>query len=151
MPGHGMSTDSLPPDRFVPLAAAIVPGSMRPSVLPLDNPVQNYSWGSRTAIAEFLGRPNERGLPEAELWIGAHPKAPSRVVGAAESTLDALIAADPRAMLGPAVAEAYGELPFLLKILAAAEPLSIQCHPDREQARAGFARETAAAIPISAA
>jgi len=124
---------------------------MRPPVIPLENPVQNYSWGSRTAIAEFLGRPSPSGLPEAELWIGAHPKAPSRVVGMSEAALDAAIDRDPKAMLGPAVAEAYGELPFLLKVLAAAEPLSIQCHPNREQAHAGFARENAAGIPLSAA
>jgi len=124
---------------------------MRPPVIPLENPVQNYSWGSRTAIAEFLGRPSPSGLPEAELWIGAHPKAPSRGVGVSEGALDAAIGRDPKAMLGPAVAEAFGELPFLLKILAAAEPLSIQCHPNREQAHAGFARENAAGIPLSAA
>jgi mannose-6-phosphate isomerase len=117
--------------------------------MPLDNPIQNYSWGSRTAIAAFLGRPNESGLPEAELWIGAHPQAPSRVVGEPGGTLDRLIRADPEAMLGAPVAERYGELPFLLKVLAAAEPLSIQCHPNAEQARAGFIRENAAGIPVS--
>ena len=122
---------------------------MKPAVVPLDNPIQNYAWGSRTAIAGFLGRPNEGGLPEAELWIGAHPKAPSRVVGGPGGTLDRLIQADPGAMLGSAVAERYGELPFLLKVLAAAEPLSIQCHPNTEQARVGFARENAAGIPLS--
>lgn len=123
---------------------------MRPTVLPIDNPVQTYAWGSTTAIADFLGRPNSAGLPEAELWIGAHPKAPSRVID--ETTilsLDALIRQDPITMLGKAVAARYGELPFLLKILAAAEPLSIQCHPNAEQARAGFARETQAGIPLA--
>ena len=56
---------------------------MEQSVLVLDGTIQNYDWGSRTAIADFLGRPAKSDLPEAELWIGAHPKAPSRVVAPA--------------------------------------------------------------------
>ncbi len=122
---------------------------MRPVVLPLENTVQNYGWGSPTAIADFLGRPSPSGLPEAELWIGAHRKAPSRVADQPKApALDALIRQDPVAMLGKTVVARYGELPFLLKILAAAEPLSIQCHPDPAQARAGFARENHAGLAI---
>lgn len=128
---------------------------MPASLFVLDNPVQNYAWGSRTEIASFLGRPTPSPLPEAELWIGAHPKAPSRVVGrgsaatAGEDRLDRVIRSDAAAILGPVVCDSFGpELPFLLKVLAAAEPLSIQAHPDREQARAGFARENAAGVPL---
>src|SRR5688572_27514662 len=109
----------------------------------LENPVQSYAWGSRTEIASFLGRENLEGRPEAELWIGAHPKAPSlaRTSDGLEP-LDAAIRSAPEAMLGRSVARRFaGELPFLVKVLAAAEPLSIQCHPDVEQARIGFARE----------
>ena len=125
---------------------------MAVSVLPLDNPVLNYAWGSRDAIAALLGRPNDSGQPEAELWIGSHPKAPSLVQGGSgPRTLADLIRSAPDAMLGPAVAREFaGELPFLLKVIAAAEPLSIQCHPDAEQARAGFEREERLGIPRDA-
>ncbi|MGD8896264.1 MAG: mannose-6-phosphate isomerase, class I [Acidobacteriota bacterium] len=119
----------------------------------LENPIQNYAWGSRTAIAELLGRPSPGDQPEAELWIGAHPKAPSRVVPPPRlGTLDQAIEDDPVGLLGAEVCNHFGnELPFLLKILAAAEPLSIQAHPDQEQARAGWTRENAEGIPLDAA
>ena len=125
---------------------------MEHSVLVLDNPVQNYAWGSRTAIAELLGRPAPSALPEAELWIGAHPKAPSRVVAPAGlGTLDRVIQDDPIGVLGSEVCDRFGnELPFLLKVLAAAEPLSIQAHPSHEQARRGWARENAEGVPVDA-
>jgi mannose-6-phosphate isomerase len=125
---------------------------MSPTVVALDNPVQTYAWGSRTAIAEFLGRPNPSGGPEAEVWMGTHPKAPSRVVGGdPEQTLGGLIQSAPEAMLGHGVSRHFsGELPFLLKVIAAAEPLSIQVHPNREQARAGFERENRAGVPLDA-
>jgi mannose-6-phosphate isomerase len=123
---------------------------MRPTIVPLDNPVQNYAWGSRTGIAELLGRPAPGGGPEAELWIGAHPKAPSVVaLPAGPRTLDALVRSAPEAMLGPATARRWaGELPLLMKMIAAAEPLSIQCHPNRDQALAGFARENEQGVPL---
>jgi mannose-6-phosphate isomerase len=125
---------------------------MGPTVVALDNPIQPYAWGSREAIAEFLGRENHSGGPEAELWIGAHPKAPSWLSGVApERTLGALIQSAPEAMLGPGASRRFsGELPFLLKVIAAAEPLSIQCHPNREQAQAGFERENRAGVPLTA-
>jgi mannose-6-phosphate isomerase len=118
----------------------------------LENPVLNYAWGSRTAIADLLGRPAPSDLPEAELWIGAHPKAPSRVVTpAGRGTLDHAIQEDPVGILGHEVCDRFGnELPFLLKVLAAAEPLSIQAHPSHEQARRGWARENAEGVPLDA-
>ena len=116
---------------------------MRPEIVPLQNPVRNYAWGSHSAIADLLGRPSPGGKPEAELWIGAHPQAPSRVdVPGGPPTLDALVRSDPLAMLGPTAAQRWeGEFPLLMKIIAADEPLSIQCHPNEAQALAGFARE----------
>jgi mannose-6-phosphate isomerase len=116
----------------------------------LCNPVQPYAWGSRRHIPELLGQPSPAAGPQAELWMGAHPLAPSRVrTPAGELPLDALIARDPEAALGPEVARRFGgALPFLFKLLAAAEPLSLQVHPSAAQARAGFLRENAAGIPF---
>ena len=106
--------------------------------------VQPYAWGSRTAIAELQGRPAPTAQPEAELWMGAHPSAPSgldRTGG--HTTLDAVIAADPAGELGAECAARFGgRLPFLLKVLAAEKALSIQVHPSREQAEIGFRAET---------
>jgi mannose-6-phosphate isomerase len=106
----------------------------------LDNPIQEYAWGSHTVLADFLGRPGPTERPQAELWIGAHPAAPSRLRDG--RPLGELIEADPEAALGPAAVRDFGpRLPFLLKVLAVAEPLSLQVHPDREQAERGFAGE----------
>jgi mannose-6-phosphate isomerase len=114
----------------------------------LDNPVRPYAWGSRTAIADMLGRPVPAPHPEAELWLGAHPGDPSRVAG--ESLVDVL-AADPEGQLGASVvARWHGRLPFLLKVLAAEEPLSLQAHPSASQAAEGYAREEARGIPRDA-
>jgi mannose-6-phosphate isomerase len=111
------------------------------------NPVMAYAWGSRDAIASLQGRP-ATGEAEAELWMGAHPQAPSRLELADGSQgLDAVIAADPVGVLGQRCFEQFGpRLPFLLKVLAAEHPLSLQVHPDDEQARRGFAAEEAAGI-----
>ena len=110
--------------------------------------VQNYAWGSTQSLPELLGRAPD-GRPQAELWLGAHHRAPARV--AHEGELDALVRAQPEALLGARVAQRFdGQLPFLFKVLAAAKPLSIQAHPDLEQAREGYAREQAAGIPLDA-
>lgn len=106
------------------------------------NTPRPYAWGSTTAIAQLLGHAASGG-PEAELWLGAHPGSPSVILdptqtgGAAD--LAEWIAADPETTLGRFAAS--GRLPFLLKVLAAASPLSLQAHPTVEQARAGFDRE----------
>jgi len=103
--------------------------------------IRPYAWGSRTGIAELQGRPVPAAGPEAELWMGAHPSAPS---GAAGTTLDAHIAADPDRELGPGCVARFGpRLPFLLKVLSAEQALSIQLHPSRAQAEAGFRAENA--------
>jgi mannose-6-phosphate isomerase len=105
--------------------------------------IQRYAWGSSSGIAELQGRPVPAAGPEAELWMGAHPKAPSGLRRAGSpTTLEAVIAADPVGELGPASVARFGpRLPFLLKVLSAAQALSIQLHPSRPQAEAGFRAE----------
>ncbi|HEY8752404.1 MAG TPA: mannose-6-phosphate isomerase, class I [Arthrobacter sp.] len=119
----------------------------------IENVLRDYAWGSTTAIAGLLGRA-ESGRPEAELWIGAHPGAPStaRLADGSGTPLDALIAQDPEHFLGSeSVAEFGPRLPFLAKVLAAAQPLSLQVHPSIGQAKAGFARENAEGVAPDAA
>ncbi|MFC7221409.1 mannose-6-phosphate isomerase, class I [Streptomyces polyrhachis] len=115
----------------------------------LTNTVRPYAWGSTTAIPDLLGT-EPTGQPQAELWLGAHPGDPSRIDrGAGPVPLTEVIAGDPRAELGEA--ERFGErLPFLLKVLAAAAPLSLQVHPDLTQARHGHAAEEERGIPLDA-
>ncbi|MBB5955165.1 mannose-6-phosphate isomerase [Saccharothrix tamanrassetensis] len=116
----------------------------------LHNAVRAYAWGSRTAIAELLGREVPAPHPEAELWMGAHPGDPSRVVrpDGSRSLLE-LLAEDPDGQLGARCAGRWGSrLPFLLKVLAADEPLSLQAHPSAAQAAAGFAAEESAGVPM---
>ncbi|MFV2119864.1 mannose-6-phosphate isomerase, class I [Streptomyces sp. Act-28] len=117
----------------------------------LDNTVRPYDWGSPTALPELMGTVPD-GTPRAELWMGAHPSAPSRVLrGGRPSPLDGVVAADPVAELGEAVVRRFGpRLPFLLKLLAADSPLSLQVHPDTARAAAGYARENAAGVPLDA-
>ncbi|WP_433732247.1 mannose-6-phosphate isomerase, class I [Nocardia sp. CA-129566] len=111
--------------------------------------LRSYAWGSRTALARLCGRPVPSAHPEAELWFGAHPADPAyvRIENSTRSLLE-LVAADPEHELGPAAPEFGGRLPFLLKVLAAEEPLSLQAHPSSAQARAGFERENHARVPL---
>lgn len=109
--------------------------------LRITNTPRPYAWGSAAAIADLLGT-EPSGGPEAELWLGAHPGSPARIVeGAPEPDLAAWVAAH----------APQGRLPFLLKVLAASSPLSLQAHPTMQQAQEGFARENAAGVPIDAA
>lgn len=107
-------------------------------IVRIANVPRDYAWGSTTAIAELLGT-EPSGGPEAEYWLGDHPASPSLVVDrpAVGRTLSEVT----RALPG-------GRLPFLMKVLAAAEPLSLQVHPTLAQAAEGFARENAAGIAL---
>jgi mannose-6-phosphate isomerase len=112
----------------------------------LMNTVRHYPWGSRTVIPELLGEPSPADRPYAELWMGAHPDAPSVLSNG--TPLDKAIEEQPDVLLGPVVHERFGRrLPFLMKVLAADRPLSLQAHPTTEQARAGFDAEEAAGVP----
>ena len=113
----------------------------------LEGALRPYPWGSHTLIAQLRGEPSPSPQPQAELWFGAHPAAPATVNG---QGLDDAIAADPAAALGKRATEAHGDqLPFLVKLLAAAAPLSIQAHPSLEQAQEGFARENTEGIALN--
>jgi len=119
------------------------------ALLPLDGRVQHYAWGSCDALPGFLGRQPD-GQPWAEWWLGAHPNGPSTVGAVPATTLDLFVQRDPRAILGPEVLETFGSrLPFLLKVLAVAQPLSLQVHPTATQAAAGYAAERAGVDPGS--
>jgi len=110
---------------------------------------RHYAWGSTTAIPELLGTP-PGDEPVAELWFGAHASSPSRLDDG--RSLETLLAEDAEYQLGAGVIARFGPcLPYLLKILAAERPLSLQVHPNREQARVGFAVEQAAGLPLDAA
>ncbi|MEV1288688.1 mannose-6-phosphate isomerase, class I [Micromonospora sp. NPDC049679] len=108
-------------------------------------PIRTYAWGSRSVIAQLQGRPVPSDGPEAELWMGAHPGSSSMVQRDGDPvSLAELIDAAPREWLGADVVARFGpRLPYLLKVLAAQTPLSLQAHPDAEQARQGYAVETA--------
>ncbi|MCA9707190.1 MAG: mannose-6-phosphate isomerase, class I [Myxococcales bacterium] len=117
----------------------------------LHDTIQHYAWGSRDALARLRGHAAPTSEPEAELWMGAHPRAPSRLEHAEGRSLLEAIEAEPALMLGaPSLARFGPRLPFLLKVLAAAEPLSLQAHPDAARAREGCAREDAAGLPRDA-
>jgi mannose-6-phosphate isomerase len=122
-----------------------------PSVFKLDNTIKYYDWGSPEWIPRLLGLPNEEGRPWAELWMGTHPQGPSALADqAVPRLLPDLIGENPERYLGEETAREFGGLPFLLKLLAAEQPLSIQAHPNLAQARSGWERENSLGIPPEA-
>lgn len=118
-------------------------------IFSLKNQIQNYAWGSREILGRMRGVPVPTEQPEAEVWVGAHPAAPSRAtVDGSESPLNELIVENPPRFLRPDRTSDW--FPFLFKILAIDAPLSIQVHPTPEQAIAGFEDEQARGIAIDA-
>ncbi|MCW7550726.1 mannose-6-phosphate isomerase [Photorhabdus sp. APURE] len=120
-------------------------------MLKMINQIQHYSWGSKTALTDIYGVENPDNLPMAELWMGAHPKSSSLVANPETGkpiALNELIASDPEKYLGKKVSDRFHRLPFLFKVLCAAQPLSIQVHPDKKSAEEGFAKENIAGIPL---
>jgi mannose-6-phosphate isomerase len=120
-------------------------------VEPLRGAIRTYAWGSRTAIAEFTGRPVPAAHPEAELWLGAHPGDPAWLeTPEGEVSLLDVLTADWEGQLGPVAHARFGDrLPFLVKVLAADEPLSLQAHPSTMQAIEGYQREERLGVPVS--
>jgi mannose-6-phosphate isomerase len=119
----------------------------------LENQIQHYSWGSKTLIPELLGISNPQNAPFAELWMGVHPRGPSRLVYPTGTSIELLelITKRPVEVLGPETAVRFNRsLPFLFKVLAAEQPLSIQAHPNRNQAVEGFEEEEQRGIPVDA-
>lgn len=119
----------------------------------LENRIRTYPWGSYTAIADLLGEKSPSDEPQAELWMGTHPSAPSLVRQNNTSVpLTEFIRRNPEDILGKDVCKKFDhQLPFLFKILAVENPLSIQVHPDIHQARKGFESENHSGIPLDSA
>ena len=112
----------------------------------LHNQVMHYDWGSPVLIPRLMGLP-EDNAPWAELWMGCHPASPSLADTASGTiSLPELIAGDPCTYLGEKTAQRFGSLPFLFKLLAAEKPLSIQVHPNADQAREAYERENKAGL-----
>ena len=111
--------------------------------------IQDYAWGGKNYIANLLNITSNQAH-YAEYWLGAHPSAPSKVIGTQEEiSLGDFLHQNPTA-LGQQSRQLFGDnLPYLLKILDVANPLSIQLHPTKEQAEIGFAQENAAGIPLN--
>ncbi|CAM3872409.1 mannose-6-phosphate isomerase [Xenorhabdus thuongxuanensis] len=123
-------------------------------MLKMTNKVQHYDWGSKTALTDIYGIENPDNQPMAELWMGAHPKCSSLVTDPQTGetiALNSLIDKEPEKYLGEKVTQQFQRLPFLFKVLCAAQPLSIQVHPDKTSAEIGFAKENAQGIPLDSA
>ncbi len=122
---------------------------MQKTLYKLENVIQDYAWGSHRALSEQFGIANPEHRPQAELWMGAHPSGCSRLDDG--RLLSELIQAEPGAVLGDYTQARFGDLPFLFKVLAAAQPLSVQVHPRQVNASQGFQREQGQGIPLKAA
>ena len=108
---------------------------------------QRYDWGSRSLLQSLIGEDPD-GAPLAELWFGTHAAGPTRLDGGSR-LLAGLVTNDLVGQLGNDVISRFGEkLPYLVKLLAADRPLSIQVHPSAEQAIEGFAREDALGVAL---
>ena len=121
-------------------------------IFPLEGVVQHYSWGGTAFIPALLGKENNPGKPYAEYWMGAHIKAPALVRQKHRAVaLDKLVKEQPSNVLGNSIAQNFGGLPYLLKVLDVKDMLSIQVHPDKQRAKAAFEAENREGIPVDAA
>ncbi len=123
----------------------------RQAFFPMKNVIQNYAWGSKTSLNQLFGISNPESAPQAEMWMGAHPNGCSLVTSQGSSVkLSELIVNNPQHYLGEHTANTFGELPYLFKILAAEQALSIQVHPSKAQAESGYAKEQQLGVPLTA-
>lgn len=114
------------------------------------NGIQNYAWGSHSALTDLYGIKNPNNQPMAEVWMGAHPQCSSKItIDGVEKSLREAIMEDPDGYLGQQINARFGELPFLFKVLCAAQPLSIQVHPGKAAAEIGFQQENASGVPLN--
>ena len=122
------------------------------SLAKLEGVVQHYAWGGTDFIPDLIHTSNPTKTPFAELWMGAHPKAPSNVEWeGSHLQLNTLISRDPKKILGEEVARTFDHrLPYLFKVLDVKKMLSIQVHPTKTEAEIGFERENSLGIPITA-
>jgi mannose-6-phosphate isomerase len=118
----------------------------------LDGRIQHYAWGGNTYISRLFSVEFPGETPCAEYWLGIHEGGPTRVKLSdyAHTTLRALIGSDREKYLGKKVAAQFGKLPYLLKILDVKDMLSIQVHPNKADALAGYKRENEAGIDLKA-
>lgn len=118
----------------------------------LENVIQTYAWGSSELMGEYFALSNAGCAPMAEVWMGAHPSAPSKLIYQGEKTdLNTVISKYTADFLGDICRTKYDNmLPFLFKILAAGRPLSIQAHPNKKQAESGFESENRMGIDLTA-
>lgn len=119
------------------------------SIYKLNNVIQTYNWGSISSLHEMFNVDNPNHAPQAEMWMGAHPRGCSKVDKTGE-LLSHMIDGNKADVLGDYTASRFGELPFLFKVLAAETPLSIQVHPNKRMSEMGFERENAMGIPLNA-
>ena len=125
--------------------------STSPRFYRMRNVIQDYAWGSTTSIGQLFGFENPEGKPQAEIWMGAHQNGCSQIdVDGKPTLLSDFIDADKATLIGAQTAETFGELPYLFKVLAAEKALSIQVHPSKAQAEAGFAKEEEMGVPRTA-
>ncbi|ELP5898806.1 mannose-6-phosphate isomerase, class I [Vibrio vulnificus] len=121
---------------------------MNNSIFKLENVIQNYVWGSQTAITELFGIDNPEQVPQAEIWMGTHPNGCSKLAHTGMLLSD-FIQSDPANVLGDYTVERFGDLPFLFKVLSAEKPLSIQVHPSREKAIEGYQKENLQGLQLT--
>lgn len=118
----------------------------------MNNKIQNYPWGSVDSVSKLFNIANPDSQPQAEIWMGAHPNGCSEIeIDGKPTLLSDFIQQHKPEILSPQTAEQFGELPYLFKVLAAAQALSIQVHPSKQEAEIGFEKENQQGIALNAA